>query len=249
MSTDRSWQKWGEMAPYYGVLSDEKFSSQNIKQNRDFFFETGEEFICQVVQRYEQAFGLLSHGRALDFGCGVGRLTLPLARRFDEVIGLDVSPGMIAEAQKNALDFNILNINFQLSDDDLSCVASQFDFINSYIVLQHIPVERGMAILRSLLSRLNPGGGFMLHFSLRRRATALMRLLYTIRHKVPGINILANYIRHRPIFGPAMQMNEYRIENIMFELMKIDVSNVSIFTEMHNGVLTACILGKRPDEK
>lgn len=37
---------------------------------------------------------------ALDFGCGVGRLTQALAAHFDEVTGVDISPSMIKLAKK-----------------------------------------------------------------------------------------------------------------------------------------------------
>jgi len=45
----------------------------------------------------------LRFGRALDFGCGPGRVTRALAAWFDESVGVDVSPVMIAEALKGAL--------------------------------------------------------------------------------------------------------------------------------------------------
>lgn len=37
-----------------------------------------------------------------DFGCGVGRLTLPFADCFDNVVGVDISPAMLAEGEKIA---------------------------------------------------------------------------------------------------------------------------------------------------
>ena len=37
---------------------------------------------------------------ALDFGCGVGRVTRALADRFDDVLGLDISPTMVALARE-----------------------------------------------------------------------------------------------------------------------------------------------------
>ena len=40
--------------------------------------------------------------RTLDFGCGVGRVAIPLARRFEHVVGLDVSPGMLTRAAEAA---------------------------------------------------------------------------------------------------------------------------------------------------
>jgi SAM-dependent methyltransferase len=41
----------------------------------------------------------LPRRRALDFGCGAGRLTQPLADRFDHAVGVDIAPSMIARAK------------------------------------------------------------------------------------------------------------------------------------------------------
>ncbi|MGW0523309.1 class I SAM-dependent methyltransferase [Crossiella sp. NPDC003009] len=39
-------------------------------------------------------------GRLLDIGCGPGSLTLPLARLFQEAVGVDADPDMITEAER-----------------------------------------------------------------------------------------------------------------------------------------------------
>ncbi len=44
----------------------------------------------------------MTFGKALDFGCGVGRLTQALADYFNEVAGVDVSPTMV----NKALEYN-----------------------------------------------------------------------------------------------------------------------------------------------
>ena len=65
-----------------------------------------EEFLATGVRDAERALafaatqGLPQRTRsALDFGCGVGRVTRALALQFDNVLGLDISPTMIARAQ------------------------------------------------------------------------------------------------------------------------------------------------------
>ena len=56
--------------------------------------------------------------RALDFGCGIGRATIPLAGHFDEVVGVDVAPGMIEQARSNALAAGSDNVRFVLNERD-----------------------------------------------------------------------------------------------------------------------------------
>ena len=49
---------------------------------------------------------------ALDYGCGVGRLTLPLAERCEHVYGVDVSPSMLREAARNAARMGLPNVEW-----------------------------------------------------------------------------------------------------------------------------------------
>jgi tRNA/tmRNA/rRNA uracil-C5-methylase (TrmA/RlmC/RlmD family) len=86
LSTDKAWEKLGKRDPYFGVLADEKFSMNKILENRDEFFQTGRQTIAHIIKRYEAHFGSLPRGRALDHGCGVGRLALPLTQEFEDVL-------------------------------------------------------------------------------------------------------------------------------------------------------------------
>lgn len=86
LSTDKAWEKLGKRDPYFGVLPDEKFSTSKIHENRAEFFQTGRQTIAHIIKRYEAHFGSLPRGRALDHGCGVGRLALPLTQEFEDVL-------------------------------------------------------------------------------------------------------------------------------------------------------------------
>ena len=55
------------------------------------------------------ALGLDGQGRLLDVGCGPGTLTLLFAHLFEEVVGLDADPGMVAEARSAAEEAKIDN--------------------------------------------------------------------------------------------------------------------------------------------
>jgi cyclopropane fatty-acyl-phospholipid synthase-like methyltransferase len=95
--------------------------------------------------------------RCLDFGCGVGRVAIPLARRTGEVVGVDVSESMLAEARRNCEVQETRNVTLLPSDDALSALTGRFDFIHSFVVFQHSPRERGDAILEALLEHLSVG--------------------------------------------------------------------------------------------
>lgn len=218
--TDQAWREWGKVDPYFGVLTDEKFRKGGARRE---FFASGEDLVASSLARLDEHFGPVHRGRALDFGCGVGRLCIPLARRFEHVVGVDISPGMLEEATANGKG---LPIDFRLSDDTLSQVDGTFDLIFSFIVLQHMAVERGMEYLDRMLSMTNPGAGCVIEvpFSIHDKPVPVSRRA-RIAHRIrsfPGGNLLMDfYTRHKKprvtpnLGGPEMQMNPYPVEDLV----------------------------------
>ena len=97
---------------------------------------------------------------ALDFGCGVGRLLIPLARRSRVAVGVDASAAMVDECRQNAARFGISNTACPPERRDF---AGQVGFVCSFLVRQHIPPARGMGIIGRLRDLLCPGGLGALH--------------------------------------------------------------------------------------
>jgi SAM-dependent methyltransferase len=245
LRTDKAWEKFGSEEPYFGVLAHQKFTAENIHLNRDEFFASGQGAISQILARFEKHFGCLPRGRALDHGCGVGRLSLTLAREFDRVVGLDVSPSMLAEARENAGRSKATNLQFALADDDLSKAAGAFDFVNSYMVLQHVRVRRGLAILSRLIGKVKPGGGFHLHISIRTDGRA-RRFVWWASHHVPGVKIWQNIRAGRVWNAPAMQMNNYPLNRIIQLLSAEGIGELLISTEAHANFVTCSVTGRKP---
>src|SRR5450755_1479730 len=151
---DKSWEKLGKTDPYYGVITVDKFRAGKLDEaNRLEFFSQGRSHMARILSCAESATHRIARRRGLDFGCGVGRLVLPLATDagFSEVVGIDISPSMLAEAARNASLAQVNNVRFVLGDDRLSQLEGTFDFIHSCIVLQHIPIRRGLEIIGGLL--------------------------------------------------------------------------------------------------
>jgi SAM-dependent methyltransferase len=96
--------------------------------------------------------------KALDFGCGVGRVTGPLADRFEEVVGVDISPAMLDLARR----YNVRGhrCRFMLNGTaDLSQFSDgAFDFVYSKLVLQHMQPRAVRAYVPELLRVLRPAG-------------------------------------------------------------------------------------------
>jgi SAM-dependent methyltransferase len=104
--------------------------------------------------------------RALDLGCGPGRLLLPLATACAEVHGVDVSPVMLRRAGEVLGDAE--RIRLHLNDGmTLRCVRRMaFDLIVSHDTLSHLP-DAGLIVylLRQATLRLAPGGLLLAHFA------------------------------------------------------------------------------------
>lgn len=246
MSTDADWKKWGEQDPYFGVLTHEKFRKTAIAQNQAEFFETGEETVNRYLTAYQEVFGPVSGDSALDFGCGVGRLSLALARRFDRVVGLDIAPGMLSEAQKNAALLGVTNASFETADDALSNAPGQFGFVNCYIVLQHIPTARGMEIIRQLVAKIKPGGGCLIHICVRGPLSDIGSLKYKLFTGTTLGRAYSNWRNGRPLSALVMQMNEYPLERVLALFHAAGMNKtVSMFEDHGAGCHTVSILAKK----
>jgi SAM-dependent methyltransferase len=174
--TDSDWKRVARDDPYWGVLSRDEYRKGSMDAARfEQFMATGEKFVSDI-------FGLIKKHvnpqfaprRALDFGCGVGRLLIPLARRVEEAVGVDVAPQMLDLCREHARAAGVGNIVLAPSDDDLKAIAGPFDFVNSYIVLQHIPPERGHRLVDAMLGHLAIGGIASLQVTYA-KSRALMR--------------------------------------------------------------------------
>jgi SAM-dependent methyltransferase len=154
--SDRAfWDRFARYDPLWAILSEP--SKAGRAWNLAEFLATGVREISVLM--YElQALGLrVQRDAALDFGCGIGRLTQPLAKYFDRVTGVDVSPEMIRLATRVN---RTPTIRFVANDrDDLSLFESGiFSFAYSNVVLQHIAPPRAERYLEELLRVVSPGG-------------------------------------------------------------------------------------------
>ncbi|HXH00301.1 MAG TPA: class I SAM-dependent methyltransferase [Sphingomicrobium sp.] len=244
LNTDKAWKKWGSEDPYFGVLAHERFAAGNIERNREEFFATGQDFIADILKRYELLFGELPRARALDHGCGVGRLTLPLTLHFANVVALDVSPDMLAEAKANSGRAGVANAHFLEADDHLSNAEGEFDFVNSNMVLQHVPVRRGLPLLFRLIEKVRPGGGFHIQLSYRIDPWP-WRLLYWASANIPGVKVWQNICAGRQWNAPAMQMNNYPINAIVARLAAAGITQLFLLTEPEARYVSCSLIGRK----
>jgi ubiquinone/menaquinone biosynthesis C-methylase UbiE len=202
-NTDREWERFGATDPYYGVFPDQKYRKGNLTPNaKESFFKSGEEHIAKVMASIRKHLdSSYAPRKPLDFGCGVGRLVIPLAKLAEHVVGIDISESMIAEAKKNCESASITNVTFLRCDDELSqLLGEKYDLIHSFIVFQQLPVRRGEAIFKRLMRHLDDGGVCVVHFTYAKSSkmrTPISWIKSYIKSYIPLAKNLNNLIKGR----------------------------------------------------
>jgi SAM-dependent methyltransferase len=122
------------------------------------FFETGRADVDRLMTSIADRAPGLTTRRALDFGCGVGRLTQALTAHFSEVCGVDVADSMIARArEENGAPqrcYFLVNRRPHLRRFG----TGTFDLVYSRLVLQHVPPQLVRRYIPELVRVLAPGG-------------------------------------------------------------------------------------------
>jgi len=246
-NADKEWEKYGKHDPYFGVVSHDKFRTINLTdENKQEFFKSEFYYIDDVLEKIRQHIDqTFTIKKALDFGCGVGRLVIPLANIAQEVTGVDVSDSMLNEAKKNCEAKSINNVDFVKSDDRLSLLNGKYDFIHSFIVFQHIPVKRGERILENLIAHLECHGVCVLHFTYARNNKINKIVTFIIKY-IPLSSNFINLIRGRKFFAPQMQMNAYDINRVFLMIQKANISDCYTEFTKHGEYLGIVIYFKKP---
>lgn len=140
--------------PFWAVYSSpDKRGTWDVGE----FLATGEEEVSRVLDGLAQVRPGATRDSVLDFGSGVGRLTLPLSRAFVRAVGVDIAEPMIAQARRldpeGQCEF-VLNVapDLQVFND------AEFDLVYSSIVLQHIPPDLVLSYIAEFFRVLRPGG-------------------------------------------------------------------------------------------
>jgi SAM-dependent methyltransferase len=234
--TDADWREIGATEPFWGVLTDPRFKSENLTaENVESFYGSGVDHVTEIVERLRRQTGAAPGGRALDFGCGAGRLSEAMTAHVDQVVGYDISPGMLEKAR---LRQGAVHYTDALPD-------GPFDWINSFIVFQHIPPERGAPLMEALLDRLAPGGHVSLHVTVWRDA-------HLEPARMPGLLRLRRAIaqargRIKTASGLIM-MYDYDLSSLVRSFQRHGVEEINLVATNHGGHHGVILLGRRKPE-
>jgi SAM-dependent methyltransferase len=149
------WEVFAEEDPLWAILTDpaKKGGRWDLRE----FLAAGERDFTSIAVEVDSLQPPLAREAALDFGCGIGRTTFPLATRFTRVVGLDAAPSMVERARR--INPDPARIEFVVSASPaLPFPNASFDFVHSHLVLQHVPPDHALGYVREFIRILRPGG-------------------------------------------------------------------------------------------
>lgn len=240
--TDTDWSRLAEDEPFFGVLTSDAFLARNLTADSvQAFYDSGHAVVADTLADLRRLHPDFRPARILDFGCGVGRLALAMAPHADSVVGVDVAPRMLDRARQRALETGEEKVAFRAALRG----GDRFDWINSWIVFQHIPPARGYEILDGLLRHLVPGGMVSLHFTLFRtrphaRAAGRLGTLWTFDGETSRMLVGDD---HDP--EGSINMYDYDLNRLVAILHTHDVAEMILRATDHGGHHGVQILARR----
>lgn len=151
-----NWEEFAKTDPLWAIYTAK--DKKGNKWKKDEFFDTGKAYVKNLLHHIESLNVNISFGRALDFGCGVGRITQALADYYTEVNGVDISATMIELAKK----FNTHGdkSKYFLNDrEDLKLFKdNSFDVVHAVIVLQHMKPKYAKKYIKEFIRITSPNG-------------------------------------------------------------------------------------------
>src|SRR3954463_4620380 len=150
----------------------ERFWDARAREDALFFVDSRMAYSAPDEERFwrggeealEQLLGVLDveippESTVVDIGCGVGRLTRPLARAARQVKAIDVSSEMLAEAQR--LHGGLENVEWLHGEGESPqpIADASVDACISHVVFRHIPDPSiTLGYIREMGRVLRPGG-------------------------------------------------------------------------------------------
>jgi SAM-dependent methyltransferase len=198
----RDWEELARLDPMWAVVSDP--SRRFGRWEADEFFATGEAEVEAALAR-GRALGVPVEQRdALEFGCGIGRVTRALAARYDRAVGVDISTEMLDRARE--LNAGAEGIEFVHNEaPDLAVLGDRrFDLVYSRHVLQHLPSEDlARSYLQEMVRLVRPGGLVLVHvplsIPLRHRLLITRRAYEALRRVGVSADTLYTRLRLHPV--------------------------------------------------
>jgi len=213
----RSWEECALLDPKWAIAtrSDKKYG----KWGDEEFFASGRIEIERALSEIEAHNLEVHYGRALDFGCGMGRLTRALSSHFSMVDGVDCSATMISNARQMHPTDTRITFHERQSHDLKLFNDNEFDLVFSLITLQHIPNRSALKqYLEDFIRVAKPGG--IIYFSLPtvRDYPQLKEWFWRIRGALytsaMALGLPREYLYYKLRLKPFTHMNHLPAEDV-----------------------------------
>jgi ubiquinone/menaquinone biosynthesis C-methylase UbiE len=194
-----NWDKFGEVDPLWAIVS-----RPNMKDNKwdiDEFFASGEREVEILLAELKSLNLELPDGQALDFGCGIGRVTQPLSQHFELCHGIDIAPSMIEMARKHNKYGDRCQYHLNETDDLRIFADNSINFVLSLITFQNIAPRYSKKYIIEFLRILAPQGLIVFQIPSEPK-----RLRQRIKQKLPQ-SVLKQFYRFKYQEAPVMELH------------------------------------------
>ena len=244
---DSAFDQFSAREPYFAVLTDPRFLRANLTPAREReFFATGEVLVDWMFEIIEAG---LVPGFApvamLEYGCGPGRLAIPLSRRAGSVTAIDRSPAMLDVARGEAERRGAGHIAFD-APDAFRAQSRKFDLVVCYHVLQRLPRRQGLSLVRALVDRISPGGVGVFQWLLGTSASAGVQVTRWAREHLPAVNAGVNRLRNKPPDDPFIPTHAYTLDRLLSALKAAGCPGAHVVFEQSDGLDYAIAFARKP---
>jgi SAM-dependent methyltransferase len=227
---ERTWESLAQDDPMWAICTDPTRAGRRWELSE--FMATGETEISKVMDHVSEIGVQVDFsGTALDFGCGIGRLTQALARRFKKAVGVDISATMIDKAASlNPLPESCaFRVNRRPTLEIFN--NESFSFVYSNIVLQHVSPRYAKRYIQEFIRILRPGGTlvFQTADSIRGPLLARLKAKTRIRTRLKSLFHAAPMAMHF--------LSEARVRRLLSGVRIVEVSFTNACQSDYNGCL------------
>lgn len=97
-----AWTHLGEVTPHHSVLTADAFMPDNLEKNVDAFWTSGSNEVATIQAMLKRHFFDSRGKTCVEFGCGVGRVSMPLSQELEKLHAFDISVRHLAIARERA---------------------------------------------------------------------------------------------------------------------------------------------------
>ena len=247
-SKDPGWEAFAAREPHFAVVTDPKFLRANLTPEHEReFFASGEAVVAWMLAVIDAGLApQFAPMSTLEYGCGLGRLALPLAQRPGSVTAVDRSPVMLDLARREADRRGLGHIAFE-TPADLFATPRTFDLVVCYHVLQRLPPVEAMALVRRLIGLIGPGGVGVFQWPYRTDDAGLVLASRWLRERVPGANAVANRLRGKPAGDPFIPTHAYDLTEMLLTFDSPEFRSTHVALEHHEHLDYAIVFAQRRD--